>query len=304
MIEIKNIDCFEYLESLPDESVDSVILDMPYGVLGDHKIETNIDKIRLTKEVFRVLKKDAFYVFFGQMPTSVDWCIATAELFKFQDHITWAKRMQTAIYLQLVRTHEDIMIYKKGNPKFNETKQKYEDVKLEQINLGLSQMQSIEMHISALWQRLNGTAKKYTTGTKRNEAIYDNFQDSNREGMYKAERMANLANTWAFELTKQEFDTVWSFAPQNKTSFGKNGENWKHPTVKPVKLLDTLIKLVSKEGDAILDCFLGSGTTAVSCCNTNRNFKGCELDKDYYEMSVARVNSAIELNKYKQTKMF
>ena len=48
-------------------------------------------------------------------------------------------------------------------------------------------------------------------------------------------------------------------------------------------MFEELIKKHSNEGDTILDTFLGSGTTAIACKNTKRNFKGCEIVKEYYD---------------------
>jgi len=90
--------------------------------------------------------------------------------------------------------------------------------------------------------------------------------------------------------------TVWSYLPENQTSFTskkKQGINHKHPTVKSLKLMERLVKLISKEGETILDCFSGSGSTAVACVNTNRNFLGCELDTGYYNDSILRIKKAI-----------
>jgi len=56
-----------------------------------------------------------------------------------------------------------------------------------------------------------------------------------------------------------------------------------HPTQKSLVLFEELIKKHSNEGDIILDTFLGSGTTALACKNTNRNFTGCEISKEYYD---------------------
>ena len=64
-----------------------------------------------------------------------------------------------------------------------------------------------------------------------------------------------------------------------------------HPTQKPLLLIKTLIEKHSNEGDTILDCFSGSGTTAVAAIETNRNFIGCELKKDYYEKSIERIHN-------------
>ena len=69
-----------------------------------------------------------------------------------------------------------------------------------------------------------------------------------------------------------------------------HNKNRFHPTQKPVELFEDLIKKHSDEGDVVLDCFLGSGTTAVACLHTNRHFKCCELNKEYFEKSLDRIN--------------
>ena len=66
-----------------------------------------------------------------------------------------------------------------------------------------------------------------------------------------------------------------------------------HPTQKPVELCEWLIKTYSNKGDLILDNCIGSGTTAIACINTNRNFIGFELDKEYYEIAKNRINKHI-----------
>lgn len=62
-----------------------------------------------------------------------------------------------------------------------------------------------------------------------------------------------------------------------------------HPTQKPVKLIEYLIRTYSDEGDVVLDNCMGSGTTAVACMNTGRNYVGYELDKDFYDKAVERI---------------
>lgn len=65
-----------------------------------------------------------------------------------------------------------------------------------------------------------------------------------------------------------------------------------HPTQKPLALIEELIEKHSNEGDTVLDCFLGSGTTAVAAYNKNRNFIGCELSKEYFDKILDRLNDA------------
>ena len=70
-----------------------------------------------------------------------------------------------------------------------------------------------------------------------------------------------------------------------------NTEVGKHPTQKPVTLMEYLVKTYTQENDTVLDFTMGSGTTGVACKNLNRNFIGIELDKDYFEIATARINA-------------
>jgi len=63
-----------------------------------------------------------------------------------------------------------------------------------------------------------------------------------------------------------------------------------HPTQKPVALIEDLIEKHSNENDVVLDCFSGSGTTALAAMRTRRHFKGCELDVTYHQKSLARLD--------------
>ena len=63
----------------------------------------------------------------------------------------------------------------------------------------------------------------------------------------------------------------------------QGGKNRFHPTQKNLLLFEELIKKHSNENDIIMDTFLGSGTTAIACKNTNRSFIGCEISKEYYD---------------------
>ena len=65
-----------------------------------------------------------------------------------------------------------------------------------------------------------------------------------------------------------------------------------HPTQKPLKLFEMILRDYSNENDLILDCFSGSGTTAVACHNLKRRFICIEKDKDYFDASVERLKNA------------
>ena len=76
--------------------------------------------------------------------------------------------------------------------------------------------------------------------------------------------------------------------PINKSDKAKYG----HPTIKPLDIIENLIVNSSQDGDIILDPFLGSGTTAVACVNTNRHYIGFELDPQYYDIACKRLDEA------------
>ena len=70
-------------------------------------------------------------------------------------------------------------------------------------------------------------------------------------------------------------------------------QKYKHPTIKPLELIEYHIENSSKEGDLILDCFAGSGTTLVGAINKNRRYIGFEIDKNYYKIAKKRIEEAV-----------
>jgi len=70
-------------------------------------------------------------------------------------------------------------------------------------------------------------------------------------------------------------------------------ERTKHPTQKPLKLMEELVNIHTNQKDLILDPFMGSGTTGVACKNLNRNFIGIEVDKNYFTIAKDRINGII-----------
>lgn len=78
--------------------------------------------------------------------------------------------------------------------------------------------------------------------------------------------------------------------PKQVLEFGVVERGTIHPTQKPVALMEYLIKTYTNEGETVLDFTMGSGTTGVAARNLNRKFVGIELDEDYFNIAVERVN--------------
>ena len=64
-----------------------------------------------------------------------------------------------------------------------------------------------------------------------------------------------------------------------------------HPTQKPVALFEYLIKTYTNKGETVLDNCMGSGTTAIACLNTDRQYIGFELDETYHKLSLERIEN-------------
>ena len=91
------------------------------------------------------------------------------------------------------------------------------------------------------------------------------------------------------------------YQPKASKAERNKGVNNFHTTVKPVKLMEYLIEMVTPENGTVLDPFMGSGTTGVACVNTNRSFIGIEMDDKYFKIAEKRINKAI---KDKQSQIF
>tara|TARA_R110000744_G_scaffold88009_1_gene171681 strand:+ start:64 stop:765 length:702 start_codon:yes stop_codon:yes gene_type:complete len=74
----------------------------------------------------------------------------------------------------------------------------------------------------------------------------------------------------------------------------KDKKKYNHPTIKPVELLEKLIRNSSKKGQTILDPFMGSGSTGVAAKNLNRNFIGIEMDENYFNIAKDRIKNTYD----------
>ncbi|SFA86485.1 MULTISPECIES: site-specific DNA-methyltransferase [unclassified Bacillus (in: firmicutes)] len=92
---------------------------------------------------------------------------------------------------------------------------------------------------------------------------------------------------WAFNRQNPKYEgSILSYPSESGGGFKRY-----HPTQKPVKLLEHLIRIHSNENDLVLDPFMGSGTTAVASINMNRSFIGFEINSEYVEISNMRTEN-------------
>ena len=95
------------------------------------------------------------------------------------------------------------------------------------------------------------------------------------------------------------FETAFTYWLSSKNKLDK--DNFSHPTCKPVSIIKTLIQNSSNENDIVLDTFMGSGTTAIACRDTGRQFIGFEIEPKWVQVANDRLNG---INAHGQISMF
>ena len=114
----------------------------------------------------------------------------------------------------------------------------------------------------------------------------------------KPRQSMNNATQQVYGKSKENFkgEKLNKKYPINLITFSKSSQNDMifHPTQKPVDLLEYLIKTYTNENDLVLDFTMGSGSTGVACMNTNRRFIGIELDENYFNIAVDRIQGATQ----------
>ena len=113
--------------------------------------------------------------------------------------------------------------------------------------------------------------------------------DKQRQGMGDTSTVFGFQYELIFFVSKgqpkirgKRLSDIWSFPKVV-------GRNQVHQNQKPIELIERCVTKHSNEGDVVFDGFMGSGTTAIACINTNRNYIGFELDEEYYKASLNRI---------------
>ena len=269
------VDALELMKAQPPASIDAIIIDPPYG-LGLDTWDNAVDIPSLLGEAYRVLKPDSFFAFFIQAPYDLDWRLALRDTpLKYVEHVAWLKRITGAYSAGLCHAHEIIYIYRKGKAKYVTTKGLYTDVKVPGLMFDAISIDGIQRHISDLHLEIKSGKRVIDSGLRHKS----HFRLGNR----------NAPTNPASEFSN--FTNVWSFLPQNLSQI--TGLKF-HASQKPVKLLERLLTLLTVPGATVLDCFVGSGTTAVACKSLDRRFICGDLEAEFVEYSRSRTAQTVK----------
>jgi len=310
---IHNMDCFEMLKQVEDNSVDLILIDPPYNMIAMDWDKQEIDFKRLAKEFFRVLKDYGSLYVFCQMPIGFKIYNEFEKLFEFRQDLTWIKNRGISLTKTVfMRKHENILYFFKNDKDKWKRFGKY--IKEKRSELGLSLKQVGELCDDKWYHR--GGHMYYETGLAKptkeqynklkevlgfDDRFYKelfnnrkfNFDDVKIKGTpYKTHRKnqklyGQKSKMVDYMQINEGFRCPHSVLKYDIIQSGK--EYVGHPTQKPVKLLKYLIKASSNEGDLILDCFGGAGSTAVACEQTKRNHLTCDTEIKYVDMAKGRL---------------
>jgi len=305
MIELNRIyneDCLEGMKRIPDGSVDLVLTDPPYGTMKGIDDKHDWDIILPTKEMFeelsRVVRQNGKVVLFSQEPYTSHLINNAIVSLPFCYRAIWKKdsfgngRMAKKAMVSL---YEDILIFQKihDSENVNPLRNYFADV-LRYIGLNSCK------DVNAILGHRRAEHCFYVTGNKNGstqfslctEATYleliNKFGIDKMDGFIPYEKLSEINERYTSTFN------LWQGgkSKSNVLEYSKDNDGY-HPTQKPVKLLEDLIQTYSNEGDTVLDFTMGSGTTAVACINTNRNYIGFELSEEYCKIAEKRISSVL-----------
>ncbi|WMX15273.1 site-specific DNA-methyltransferase [Aureispira sp. CCB-E] len=127
--------------------------------------------------------------------------------------------------------------------------------------------------------------------TIRNRITWDKISGAGCYYSYSHEDIIFCTNPSPQYKRYKKGQNVWRMPAFSSGAKKTNGEKV-HPTQKPIELIEKLVlSATENEGDTVLDCFAGSGTTAVACKRLNRNFVGFEIQEKYYNIALERIKA-------------
>ena len=296
---IYNEDCLTGLSKIPDKSIDLIVIDPPYNIKKDKwddikNYEEWMKKVIL--ELQRVLKDNgSFYMFHSEMEVVSDFMrfFRDETNFIFRQFIVWNKRFEGSpkkgfldgfVEVTDLRNYQQMAEYilfytfqgEWTNNQVYCNLQKYfreEQTKCikDEINIDSLIPRTTNFHYFA-----NG--KSFGMPTEENYKILQKTGYFNKSFKELKQMFQTVRITFNNQKTHH---SVWNYDIENKIG---------HTTPKPLELIKNIILHSSKEGQIVLDCFMGSGTTALACKELNRRFIGFEKDPKYCKLISKRLS--------------
>lgn len=265
MIFIENIelwhgDCLKLMKNIPDKSVDMILCDLPYGTTS-----CSWDNVIPFSEMWdcinKIIKDKTPVVLFATQP--FETTLIYSNINNFKEELIWLKN-KPASGMQCnqkhMKIHENICIFSNSNT-YTYNPQK--------------------------WLISNKEFITQRKTFKENEYIGNQIYGATHRTRKPDTGERNPISILSCQVP---------FTPQKNKTYSADVDLRLHPTQKPIKLVEYLIKTFSNENETVLDFTMGSGTTGVACINTNRKFIGIELDDTYFEIAKKRIEECKGVN--------
>lgn len=233
-----NLDCFQGLPNIPDNSIDLIFADLPYNITNNHYDKSPFPLDKLWTELIRIAKPTSPFIFTSKEPFTSHLILSNIPLFKYK--LIWRKNLKTNFLnakKQPMSAYEEILVFYKNQPTYN------------------PQMIPRTFQ-SPAGNKLNTKTPNYN---KLKEEYIPNPKDwLSPDDVIDEEDYFSLD---AIDLTDQ---MLYIKCQHNSNKI--------HPNQKPIELLEYLIKTYSNPSDIILDPTAGSGSTGIAAAKLNRNF--------------------------------
>jgi len=297
-IHLHNADNLDIMKTLPDESIDVICIDPPYLYLKNQKLERVFDELKFFSECKRLLTKDGFIVMFGRGTSFYRWNTILEDLkFTFKEEIIWNKRQGSSPVIPLSRIHETISVFCKGNSRINNVKIPVEKA----YEFEPEKMKEIVYRLSTTF----GNRETFKMLTKYYESKLTQFTEGagiSKHGVSisKQSLKAKLNRTIQFAVKLENGAKERSIISETRDHYSAI-----HPTQKPVRLLERLLKLVipmKNKKIVVADWFSGSNSCCEAVINLQSEFPdiefefiGTEIDKEYFDAGKERIDNLIKI---------
>lgn len=300
-------DSLELLKSIPDHSISLILTDPPYhttkkkNIKNDTAFECDDDFLLwmedFTKEWFRVLRPNgSIYVYCSSaMAARIE--VLLMKQFNILSHVVWTKPNDPGFdgwkqkmkkeSLRQWYDHSERIIFCEPASEGNLNKSAFGNfLKSVRLQSNMSGHQLTEM-IGA-YGKVNHGGSVHNWEAGRNIPSREQYAKISEAilSMGKVESMPSYEDVIRpFEVNGSvEFTDVWNF-PSVRPYDGK------HPAEKPIDMLEHSILSATYEGDIVLDCFAGSGSTAIAALNTGRKTISMELDETWVKSIKTRLEN-------------
>lgn len=278
-------DCIEFMKGMVErgDRVSAIITDPPYLYLN-HRLDRPFDERLFFELASKITNK---IIFFGRGDSFYKWNMLCAEFgFEFKEELIWNKKMASSPYNVVARVHETISVRMKKDEKLNR-------VKLDRVKKMVREEDFVNL-MASVRSLCNGLRNSTPLKKYLEEGIltYKICKGGKHGITARAGDMKKLDGDIVTALGFLEGALMTSIITYNREH-----HSMEHPTQKPFKMLQPLVELISNEGDIIFDPFSGSGSTGIAALSKGRNFIGCEIDDEYYDLSYRRLEGQIKSNK-------